>query len=60
MVTKVMGWFDLKGHVGVTGVKKVVSAKMLLLLHFTKYDIENQAYEQALQALQNLRVERSL
>ena len=25
--------FDLKGHVGVTGVKKVILRKMLLLLH---------------------------
>ena len=27
--------FDLKGHVGVTGVKKVILRKMLLLVHIT-------------------------
>ena len=36
--------FDLKGHVGVTGVKKVKNSKTLLLLQITGYDHVTHVY----------------
>ena len=42
---KSYGLFDLKGHVEVTGVKKVNLPKMLLLLQITMYGHVTHAYE---------------
>ena len=44
----------VKGHVGVTGVKKVKNSKMLLLLQITGYDHMTHVYASAWPPLQKL------
>ena len=44
----------VKGHIGVTGVKKVISLKMLLLLQITGYDQMTHVYTSAWPPLQKL------
>ena len=44
----------VKGHVGVTGVKKVKNSKMLLLLQITGYDHVTHVYASAWPPLQKL------
>ena len=46
--------FDLKVHVGVTGVKKVKNSKTLLLLQITEYGHVTHVYSQAWPLLQKL------
>ena len=45
---------EVKGHVGVTGVKKVKNSKMLLLLQITGYGQVTHVYAYAWPPLQKL------